>query len=584
MTVFKKFYFLPLAATLALSMSSIVMADDALAPAVEEAAVIAAPPIEYRLESGFAGRYLSSHFAQSNDDWSSANIFLNDILKKDPHNLELIRRSMILATGSGDMETAKQRAADLLVMEPGDSLALMILAVNAMAANNMDKVREYAAQMETGDMTEFVSPILKNWASAAEGKFDTTGFNETIIHNYHGGMIAIFLNKPEEVDNYITAMLSVGALSNTDAERTADLLSIAGRFEEAKKLYEGIFVQDPNNQRLAAKVAAISKENGGNIKELAEPMKIKRAQEGAALAMYDMAYILYQEHSDSSTKLFAQMALALDPNMSDARLLLSDTLSRNGRFEEAIEQLANIPQDHPSYLDVQRHAAELLSEAGYHDEALERLNRLFIDHNDVEALIRIGDLHRHEENFSNALTAYNKAAGQIGKTIPEEYWYLLYARGMAYEREGNWSKAESDLKAALVYRPDHPYLLNYLGYGWADQGLNLDESLELIKRAVALRPHDGYIIDSLGWAQYMMGDYEGALPNLERAVELLPYDSTINDHLGDVYWRVGRRTEARFQWERALNYGEEQALADKLRDKLKYGLEATEPVKQAGTK
>jgi len=146
---------------------------------------------------------------------------------------------------------------------------------------------------------------------------------------------------------------------------------------------------------------------------------------------------------------------------------------------------------------------------------------------------------------------------------------------MAYERQGDWSKAESDLKAALVYRPDHPYLLNYLGYGWADQGMNLDQALQMLERAVSLRPSDGYITDSIGWVNYMMGRYKDSVPYLERAVELLPYDPVINDHLGDAYWRVGRRHEAQFQWERAFNYAADDKLKAQLQQKLDTGLQAS---------
>jgi tetratricopeptide (TPR) repeat protein len=278
------------------------------------------------------------------------------------------------------------------------------------------------------------------------------------------------------------------------------------------------------------------------------------------------------------------MSLVLDPGLIEARLLLADMMSRSGRIDEAIAQLQSIPADDPSYLESQHHAAQLLADAGRTDESLALLNKLFLDHNDVDALIRTGDIYREKENYESALQAYNKAAKKIGGTIPEQYWYLLYGRGMAYEREGDWTRAQSDLKAALVYRPDHPYLLNYLAYGWADKGENLDESLALIKKAAALRPSDGYITDSLGWVEYMRGQYEAAIPNLERAVELLPYDDTINDHLGDAYWQVGRKAEARFQWQRAINNSKDKGFQDKVAQKLQDGLPApAHPVRHASS-
>ncbi|MCB9989749.1 MAG: tetratricopeptide repeat protein [Rhodospirillales bacterium] len=530
---------------------------------------------------GLAGKYLSSHFAQSQYDWNVASRYVNDVLAADPGNVELIRRSMILAMGTGNIDLAAQRAKELIALDDDTGLALVILAVKELAANDMGAVQETLAQMPEGDMTGFIKPVLLGWAAAGQGKLDTETLNETTIHLYHGALIATFLNDKDAMIKFTQAMIATGTLSSGDAERAADMLAILGDYEEAKLLYEGVFVQDDSNSRVAEKLAAVKKENGGTIRDLAEPLSVKSVQQGAAMALYDMAYILYQEHSDSSTKLFANMALALDPSLTDAHLLLADTLTRNGRFEDAIAELDNIGPDHPSYLEVQRHAAELLAEAGREKEALEKLNKLFTDHNDIEALIRIGDLYRSNESYGDALQAYNRAAKKIGKTIPEQYWHLLYARGMAYERQGDWNKAEADLKAALVYRPNHPYLLNYLGYGWADQGLNLEESLELIKRAVSLRPTDGYIIDSMGWVQYMMGQYSEALPSLERAVELLPYDTTINDHLGDVYWQVGRQMEARFQWERALNFSEDEKVSERINHKLRFGLEGMKEVKRA---
>jgi len=150
----------------------------------------------------------------------------------------------------------------------------------------------------------------------------------------------------------------------------------------------------------------------------------------------------------------------------------------------------------------------------------------------------------------------------------------LYARGISLEQTKQWPRAEADFLKALEFRPDQPYVLNYLGYSWVDQGLNLDKARGMIKKAVSLRPNDGYIVDSLGWAHYRLGEYADAVRELERAAELRPEDPVINDHLGDAYWRVGRQTEARFQWLRALGLEPKPGLAAILKEKIKSGLKA----------
>src|SRR5690606_12712927 len=161
-----------------------------------------------------------------------------------------------------------------------------------------------------------------------------------------------------------------------------------------------------------------------------------------------------------------------------------------------------------------------------------------------------GNILRARKHYAECADVYSKGVDLIAK--PEKpNWLIFYFRGICYERAKQWAQAEPDMKKALELSPDQAHVLNYLGYSWVDQGLNLDEGMRMIRRAVEQRPDDGYIVDSLGWAYYRIGNYEEASKHLERAVELKPDDPTINDHLGDVYWRTGRELEAQFQWSHA---------------------------------
>ena len=171
-------------------------------------------------------------------------------------------------------------------------------------------------------------------------------------------------------------------------------------------------------------------------------------------------------------------------------------------------------------------------------------------------------------------------------------WFVLYARAIAHERLDNWEKAEADFRAALELNPEHPQVLNYLGYSMVEKQINLAEALDMIERAVAARPDSGFIVDSLGWILYRLGRYGEAVAHMERAVELMAVDPVVNDHLGDVYWAVGRKREAEFQWNRALSFVDltevdGEADPDRMRRKLEVGLDAVlleegaEPLKVA---
>lgn len=529
----------------------------------------------------FAGPYLVSQFAQSNHDWQDAFDNLKKVIKISPQEEALLNRGMILAVGVEDIDAAAGYAEDLLEIKEDDQLALFVLAVNAFAKGKEEDVVTYLDRMPAGELTDFVRPVLQGWAHVADGKLEVEGMEETLFHTYHAALIALQLGKQKEALEIVTERLEAQPNMNEDEIiRIGDVLVLAEMPDEALRMYEKV----EGSEDRVKEIIELLKNKQSVPDSLLPAKEIKSARGGAAHAIYDMAFVLYEKQSPSSARLFSHMALILDPNLTRARLFLAHTLAGVERYEEAISYLESIPEDYKDYLEIQRYIADLMADSGQVDEARKRLNKLFVEYDDVESLIRIGDLYRSEERYDNALRAYNKAVKTFGDSVPENYWYLLYARGMAYEREGIWDKAEEDLKAALVYRPNHPYLLNYLGYGWADQGLKLDKALDLIKQAVSLQPTDGYIIDSLGWVHYMMGDYEDSVRALERAVSILPYDPTINDHLGDAYWQDGRKHEARFQWQRAYNYAEEEELKQKITTKLEQGLEKkTVNAKQASS-
>jgi len=201
---------------------------------------------------------------------------------------------------------------------------------------------------------------------------------------------------------------------------------------------------------------------------------------------------------------------------------------------------------------------------------------------DPRSQVALGDLLRRDERWEPAAEAYAAALARVGADTgggdAPELWRLHYAHGIALERSRRWPQAERALKRALELEPDQPFVLNYLGYSWVDQGLHLDEARAMLHQAVELRPDDGFIVDSLGWAYYRLERYEKAVTYLERAVELEPGDPVINDHLGDAYWRVGREREARYQWERALTLEPSDEDVPAIEAKLERGL----PERDAG--
>lgn len=515
-----------------------------------------------------SGDYLASQFAQNRQDWKTAEHYLSRVLEHDPDNADLQRRAMILAMGAGETARAIAKARKIIQTDPNNDLALLIVTLDQLTRQKYTDAQVTLKQMQSGSIGELIAPVMIAWAASADGSADFSTLQTMSFHDYHALLIADYLGLKDQLPALAEQIFTDLTLDNYILSKVATTLARNGFEKQAASLYKSL-KNEPgiNPTAIDEKISALPAAKAAS-RAIASP------EEGAGEALFDMARLMLREGSYESAKIFTRMSLHLYPHFDEARLVLASLLTQDGRYEQAIDYYQSIPKKSPLYVDAQRQAATLLEEEGEGARAITILEQLYQDYEDINALIAIGDIHRNKEQYPDAITAYNRAADALGGKIPQRYWGLLYVRGMAYERAGQYAESERDLKAALTYQPNHPFILNYLGYSWADRGRNLKEAIALLEKAVALEPEDGYIADSLGWALYKAKRYDEALPHLEKAVSLLPYDSEINDHLGDAYWQAGRQSEARFQWERAANNSEDEHVKATLAAKVESGIDA----------
>jgi len=302
------------------------------------------------------------------------------------------------------------------------------------------------------------------------------------------------------------------------------------------------------------------------------PLMVDTPQAGAAEVLYGLGAALGRRGGEDLGLIYLQLALYLAPSHPLALLSLGDLYEAMKKPELANKTYERVPLTSPLHRNAQIQLALNLDALDRTDEAKASLEKLIAANpGDLEAIMALGNVLRGRKQFAECADVYSKGVDTISK--PEKSnWVIYYFRGICFERAKQWARAEADLKKSLELFPDQPHVLNYLGYSWIDQGTNLDEGMRMIKRAVEQRADDGYIVDSLGWAYYRLGNMEEAVKQLERAVELKPEDPTINDHLGDAYWRVGRVLEARFQWSHARDLKPEPEDLVKIEAKLKSGL------------
>ncbi len=541
------------------------MAENITSPSAQHADIKQVKPVT-EIVNVRAGTYLASRFAQSRHDWSSAHAFIQELLDEETVTYELLERAMILAIGAGNTQRAITIAKHLKSENQDNILADIILIVDAFKQEKYQKATNLYNTLPASPTVQFISPFIKGWIDAADGKTNIKNLQNNTIQLYHALLISDFLKDHSEIEEVIDNALNIDEIQISDLNRIADLYGHVGLTDKAIEIYETLQKQYPDHISIGKKIEAL--QNGTQ-----EPLfeAVDSAEHGMARAFHDIATLLSNEQNAESARIFSHIALYLEPNLTETKFLLAEINEEHDQIDNAIKYLKSVSKDDEQYIEAQHAIADIYIENKQYDQAVTLLEALSKKHKNADTLIKIGDLQRHQSNFGMAIKHYDKAIKHMGGEIPDEYWHLHYVRGIAYEQSNNWKKAEEELKAALSFRPDNPYILNYLGYAWADQGVHLQESLSMIQKAVDLRPTDGYITDSLGWVLYRKKDYKQAVSVLERAVELLPYDPTINDHLGDAYWRVGRKLEARFQWERAKNHSDDSAQIKTIENKLVSG-------------
>ena len=149
----------------------------------------------------------------------------------------------------------------------------------------------------------------------------------------------------------------------------------------------------------------------------------------------------------------------------------------------------------------------------------------------------------------------------------------MYRRGGSYERLGSYNEADRDLLHALEINPDDAYILNYLAYSWLERDYKINDAIEMLETAYKFKNNDPYIIDSIGWAYYLISDYVKAEKFLKRAVELMPDDPIVNDHYGDILWKLNRKIQARYFWKNVLEMDDaDEEMLGKIHIKLVEGL------------
>ena len=273
---------------------------------------------------------------------------------------------------------------------------------------------------------------------------------------------------------------------------------------------------------------------------------------------------------------YLSLSIYLNPKFIFNLSLVAENLYLNERYKKAKEVLDNFEKDQNFYYWYKiKKESQIISKTINKDEGLNYITSRFkkIKNPNNKFIFDIANFYKNSKKYDEAIKYYSLIIDSLDKNSALKS-DLLYRRGASYERLKNYENADKDLLDSLKIEPNNAYVLNYLAYSWLERDFKIDESIQMLEKAYASESNDPYIIDSIGWAYYLINDFIKAEKFLKRAVELMPEDPIVSDHYGDILWKLDRKIQARYFWSMALEMKNiEEELIIKINNKLIIGPE-----------
>lgn len=522
--------------------------------------------------------FVAGALAQQNAAFADSASHYLRALEADPDNQLIANRAFFQLLYAGRMEEAAQIAVSISETgqdDSNDDLVSILYVLEGFKRQDWQAVRD---RLNTVEMTGFggmMTPLLRSWTHTAEQNFDAAKkalapmvIDQRLkpIADEHMAYMLDHLDRFDRAEEqYLRLANATQPSSLQPFVAYAHMLARSGRREDARSFLGEQAARFSNNRFLLRE--------GRLIAAGQPPTQATAHPRGAVGGMfYRLASEFSRSNSPQAAVVYLRIASYLIPEVADIYFMLGNLMDEMDNAAAAATAYNSVPFTSPLRLVAEERRINALRRAGRSAEAEDALRAALRDNPQQPIyLVALGDVLRERSDFGEAILHYSEAI-KINRNLGRPDWFAFFARGVSYEQSDDWPRAEADFLAALEISPDEPSVLNYLGYSWIDRGQRVAEAKALIERAVEQRPEDGFIVDSLGWVNYLTGDYEEAVRLLEKAVRMEPDDVTINHHLGDAYWRVGRFIEARFQWQHAIDSSPDPDELAQLIHKMDMGL------------
>jgi len=335
-----------------------------------------------------------------------------------------------------------------------------------------------------------------------------------------------------------------------------------GKYEEAKNITDKADVINSNLLILQTKKWIETKQ----FKKISNIFSCRNETDILGEFFYLIASLYSSEKDYKKSNFYLKISNFLNSKFKFNLILIAENFYTNNNYSQSRIAMDKIDKNDGIYYwyKIKINSKIILKEHGTERSSnYLKTNFKKIKKPSEKILFDMANLSKSFKKYDEAIKYYNKILSMLNKNS-STYADVLYRRGGAFERLGDYIKSDKDLLKSLEIQRDDAYVLNYLAYSWLERNYKIDTAIQMLEKAYQQEPEDAFIIDSIGWAHYLAGNYINAEKLLKEAIQIMPDDPIVNDHYGDILWRLDRKIEAQYYWKSVLKFNDSE---DKIKDK-----------------
>ena len=525
--------------------------------------------------------YFSGILLLNDNQYSESYRFLKKLKGLEESHLNYSSRFLYSLVNLGKFNEAFNYSKKLELRKIDNFESNLIIGVYYLKNENYKLAKKYFLKLKKRDskfiLNNFISNALYNWSN-----FNTVDFNDAQnqvnltddrfenLKNIQNVFVHCFYQSHKS-EFFFKKLVSNNQIDFSRYNYFyAKYLANSGKIQEAKKVINTSLKKYPRNLLLNQYKLDLQLNNNKNN------FNCQNQSHVVAEILYITANALSSQSIYTFSNFYLNLAKYLNVNFHSFNTLLAENYYKTGNLKQAKYIYDDIGKQGVAFnWYAAKQNSKILIQEDQIKKALQLLKNNYKElkgKKNIYETFDYANFLKNNDKFEDSIIFYTEVIKKIDSDHPL-YPKAMDGRGVAYERIGEWNKAERDLLASLDASPNQAYVINYLAYSWIEKGIKIDKSLKMLEKANSIRSNDPYIIDSLGWALFKLKKYQDAKNYLQMAVKLMPADPIVNDHYGDVLWKSGEKIQARYYWKYVLNLEEtKKDLKNSVQNKLILGL------------